>query len=210
MDSVTMFKGKTVAVIGSAPKLLDHPHGPDIDQHHVVFRTNLHGIHGKPEYFGSRTDARFLFGWHTLEAYPNIKEDADCKLLITRKRMKWLATLTGIPAYFTKLKMTSWLESVNPSLLGGLDIQRGKPTWNTTSGSEAIALALFLNASSVTLYGFAFDEQERWDTIHEDGSIQRYPTYAPFPGCAGHTNPKDEVQLLRRVMNHYPVYKAKP
>lgn len=192
-----LFEGKRVAILGSSPTILDHENGAEIDAHDVVMRINLHGIHGCPECMGSRTDVRFLGGRIEESWRPVIHEAAETKALMLRAKNEWVARAMKVPAYYTDLRMYNYLTKLSPNLLIGIDQRE-----HVTSGMNAIAIALDANAASVNLYGITLDDSQRWDTIAETGQIAKYD---PVKLRRHHCDPAQEVELLKRVMQHYPV-----
>jgi len=192
-----LFEGKRVAILGSSPTILDHEHGAEIDAHDVVMRINLHGIHGRPECMGSRTDVRFLGGRIEESWRPVIHEAAETKALMLRAKNEWVARAMKVPAYYTELRMYGYLTKLSPNLLIGIDQREA-----ATSGANAIAIALDAGAVSVDLYGFTLDVHERLDTIAENGQLTKYD---PVELRRYHCDPAQEIELLKRVMQHYPV-----
>lgn len=56
------FSGKTCAIVGSAPNILDKKYGKEIDDHDFIIRSNAARIEGFEEWVGSRTDLRVVSG----------------------------------------------------------------------------------------------------------------------------------------------------
>ena len=192
-----LFSGRSVAIIGSSPEILDRQQGAEIDAHDVVMRINLSGIHGRPECLGSRTDVRFLGGRIDRVYASDIRQMAEAGALMLRVKNDWVANLVDTPCHFTGLQMHKWLAINRPKLLLGIDT-----TQHMTSGSNAIAIALDGGADCVTLYGFSMDPSSRYRHLSHTGEIM---SYDPGELRRYHCDPAHEIEVLRRVMRHYPV-----
>jgi len=55
-----LLSGKTCAVVGSSPSLLNFEYGKEIDEHDVIIRCNRAPFNGFETYVGSRTDIRII------------------------------------------------------------------------------------------------------------------------------------------------------
>jgi len=192
-----LFENKTIAIIGSSPTILDHEYGAAIDAHDVVMRINLHGIHGRPECLGSRTDVRYI-GARLDESYqPAIYEIIENETLILKAYNAWIEQGIHVPVYYSGFKMYKYFEKLPSNLLDGINRYK-----HTTSGTNAIAIALDNGAACVNLYGFSMETSKRWYSMNQNGETVKYNP-AQLRRC--HCEPDQEIEILNRVMQHCPV-----
>jgi hypothetical protein len=128
---------------------------------------------------------------------PEILKLIKSETLILKNYNEWLEKEVQVPVFYNNSKMYHLLEKRSPKLFS--DIHRYK---HTTSGINAIAIALDCGATSVSLYGITLEESQRWECIAKSGQIVKYD---PVQLRKCHLEPADEIEILKRVMKHYPV-----
>ena len=158
-----MFEGKEVAIVGLGPSILVEKYGSKIDSHDIVVHINLIDPNKREEYFGSRTDVRYLGA--NLRDF-NLRE---LKMLIGKEDV--ISTSKnkgkrGVPqiAIFHSRSVPIWLtrkfiKEYTFELFGRSKIQPPR------SGVIFVFLLLFLGRpSKISVYGFSVD--------YIDGSVR--------------------------------------
>ena len=204
-DSVTsMIRGKSIAIVGSAPSCLENERG-FIDSHDVVIRVNNHKI-GEAQ--GSRTDIHYSFYGSSIRKTPGELKREGVKLCMCKCpnsqpiESQWHVAngkKNGIDfRYIYELRKNWWFcdawipsdeEFVNSfNLLGG---------HIPTTGFSAILDVLRAEPKSIYLTGFDFfssgihNVNEPWKKGNQNDPI-----------CH---DPKAEAKWLSENINSYPI-----
>jgi hypothetical protein len=167
--------GKTVAIVGSAPSLLENEWGTEIDNHDVVIRLNLMKPEGKENFMGNRTDIRFI-GCTLLE-----KHEADLKKLENETIV--ITTLKNYPykhllserCFFYEKKLPRKAFRFIASKLNDKSLKHRniKPP---RTGFVCLSMLLKLSsAAKISLYGMSRSLDDSMSRIiYSTGQVNRY------------------------------------
>jgi len=159
------FRGKTVAIVGSAPSCLDN-RGEHIDGHDVVIRINNYKIKGFEEKVGKRCDVHYSFYGNSIRTTAEELKRDGCKMHMAKCpdgvpiNCDWhieRGKNNGVDfTYIYKLRKVYW---VAPLYLPTCERYRwyfDKIGHSPTTGFSCILEVLDTDAKSIYMTGFDF------------------------------------------------------
>jgi hypothetical protein len=159
---------RSVAIVGSSPRLLESEHGDTIDSHDVVIRFNDARTAGLGRHAGCRTDIRFV-GCTIKERhaafFSNLEEDS---VVITKETNRGKIPTAGI----RDLKFLAFSIHKNAFALADVVLNSSFADHNSKPPRTGFALLSYILASDVALQGASLFGMER--TARKSGRAHFY------------------------------------
>jgi hypothetical protein len=178
--------GKSVAIVGNSPRLLESDHGPLIDSHDVVIRFNDADITGLGMHTGYRTSFRlvgFTIKPRHEEFFQTLREDS---VIITKKINRGKIPRAGIRG----LKFLGFSLHKNAFALADVVLNSSFADQNSMPPRTGFALLSYILSSDIGLQNLSLFGMER--TPRKSGRAHFY----------------DDKKSLDRVFKSYHLFHA--
>lgn len=191
-DFLAMFAGtRSLAIVGNADTILDHPNGARIDAHDVVVRFNRAYVEGVEEQVGRRTDILVANRMYSLRKTPSPAETIRPRCVVCFLEPAAGIDLAAFEAWTGELPT---YVTFAPDLLNAAQVERTRPV---TMGTNALyALVNLLAPERLFVTGFTF-----------------YGATGSGPGVYWQEKPKDrgvfhdleaEARIFASVLERFP------
>jgi Glycosyltransferase family 29 (sialyltransferase) len=197
-----IFKGKSVAIVGNSPGLINQGLGKEIDSHDLVIRLNGGIRVPKPEDLGRKMDVIFLGA--TMEKEKDFlelnKDHTSCIAISTSKNKNILSAVPiSAAVYYPRIlprMITRYIQNL-------LNIQTVKVKFRPPrSGLICLAaLQRYGQTKKISLYGMSSSLEKSKNRVTPTGEVT---TYDSQQYKSLHCDPAFELALLTQLIEYDP------
>lgn len=190
----TLFANKSVAIVGSSPEIFNKEFGALIDSHDIVIHINLLNTKGKEQYYGTRTDVRFIGATLTEKHKPYLPYVINSPIILTSLKNKQFLDKINVKAfYFGSSTPNKALKFIDDYIDDIKFFKKKIPP--PRSGIFLLSIILrFGNPASISLFGMSKTISNAFEFV----SFANFHTnqYDQTTFSINHCDPKIEIDLL--------------
>jgi hypothetical protein len=195
---LSLFKGKSVAIVGGSPDLIGKRLGSIIDDFDVVVRFNLMTPQGLEEDYGNRTDIRFI-GCTLLDKHSEFfkKIGSDQYLISTGKNKEFLSGRKKKVFLYHKDLPGQTFRFITKST--GVIVSTSHRKNSPKSGLVLLSLLLrFGQLRTIGTFGFSLKSEDAWSVV--DYQKRGVVEYDPEHILKNHCSPDLEIKTLSELI----------